>query len=92
MLFHPILFLLLISNTSIVKCHTSKHNLFNISMGIANAQTVIICGLSMNIFMLFDLKQILMCPYVSIQENNIQLFDMNISKIFLFIFIEYMSG
>ncbi len=81
MLLHNILFLCLSSVIFTVKCQVFNNNLLNISMGIVNAQTVIVCGLSIDIYSTFDPAQIITCPYVSIQEENIQLIDMKICKI-----------
>lgn len=77
MLLYQILFLLLSS----VKCHISNNKFYNISMGIINAQTVISCGFSINIYSSFNLTEIRNCPQVSIQEKTIQLFEMNICKL-----------
>jgi len=81
MLLYNILFLFLSCVLFTVKCHVFNNNLLNISIGIVNTRTVIACGLSIYIYSSFDLTQIMLCPYVSIQEENIQLIDMKISKI-----------
>ena len=77
MLYNLLLFVL--SSTFIIQCHGAKNNILNISMGVANARTVLACGLFIRIYPSFDLKQIILCPSVSVQEN-IQLFNMSISK------------
>lgn len=73
MLLYYIFFVLLLS----VKGH---NYLFNISIGIANTKTVVLCGISVNIYSLFNPTQIVVCPYVSIEKENIQLVDMRLSK------------
>ncbi len=73
MLLYYILFVLLLS----VKGH---NHFFNISIGIVNTKTVVLCGLSVNIHSLFNPTQIVVCPYVSIEKENIQLVDMRLSK------------
>jgi hypothetical protein len=81
MLLYNIFFLLLLLVVSIIKGHVSRHNFFNISMGIINTQTVIACRSTIDIYSSFNPAQIIICPYVSIQAKTIQLVDMKISKI-----------
>ncbi len=55
-------------------------NLLNISIGILNAQTVIACQTSMNIYFSFIPSQILRCPHVIIQEDIMQSIHIKIRK------------
>jgi hypothetical protein len=56
-------------------------------MAIANTQTVIACGSSIDIYSTFDPAQVIICPYVWIDKDKIQLIHMNICKICKLIFI-----
>jgi hypothetical protein len=71
---------ILLSFIVIIQCHVFNPNTLNISIGILNARTVIACGLLIDIYSSFDLARIIICSYVVIQEDNVQLTDMNISK------------
>ncbi|CAF1295458.1 unnamed protein product [Rotaria sordida] len=71
---YNVLFLFSLSFISIVQC-----NLLNISLAIINTQTVIACGLSIDIYSSFDPTRIIICPYVSTEQDKIQLIYMNIS-------------
>lgn len=77
--------LVLLSICFSVKCHISKHNMFNISMGINNTRTLVLCGSSMNIYLLFDLKQVQTCSYLFI-DDDIQILNMNISKKYFIVY------
>jgi len=50
-------------------------------MAIINTQTVIACDLSIDIYKSFDSAQVIVCPYVLIEKEKIQLIYMNICKI-----------
>jgi hypothetical protein len=52
-------------------------------MAIINTQTVIACGLSIDIYLSFDPAQVRICPYVFIKKDKLQLLQMNISKNFI---------
>jgi hypothetical protein len=56
-------------------------------MAIANTQTVIACGSSIDIYSTFDPAQVIICPYVWIEKDKIQLIYMNICKICKLIFV-----
>jgi len=51
-------------------------------MAIINIQTVIACGSSIDIYPSFDPAQVIVCPYVLVAKDKIQLIYMNICKIF----------
>ncbi|CAF0913724.1 unnamed protein product [Adineta ricciae] len=53
--------------------------LLNISQAISNTQTVIMCGLSIDIYESFNQTQVTICPYVFIDRNNIKIFNISIS-------------
>lgn len=62
--------------------HTIQSELlFNISTAFTNIKSVIYCGSSIDIYPIFNPKQVLICPYVSIDQENIQLIYMNTCKI-----------
>lgn len=70
------LFLFFITLLSTIQCY-----LLNISIAIINTQTVISCGLSIDIYSSFDPAQVVICPYVFIDKDKIQLFNISICKI-----------
>lgn len=57
---------------------TLQCTLFNISMAIINAKTIIICGSSIDMYSSFDSAQITSCPYVVIDKSKIKLMDINL--------------
>ncbi len=76
MILYNILFLFLV-----VFIHTIQGHFLNISMAIVNTQTVIACGSSIDIYSLFDPAQVIICPYIFIDKDKIQLINMSICKI-----------
>ncbi|UJR32943.1 hypothetical protein I4U23_020406 [Adineta vaga] len=74
MLFYTTLIVYFLLFTTIIRCSS----FLNISQAILNTQTVIACGLSIDIYESFNQTQVTTCPYVSI-DNNIQLISINIS-------------
>ncbi len=72
----------LISFINPIQCY-----LWHIPMAITNTQTVIACGSSIDIYSTFDPAQVIICPYVWIDKDKIQLIHMNICKICKLIFI-----
>lgn len=50
-------------------------------MAIINTQTIISCGLSIDIYSSFDPVQVIICPYVLIRKSKLQSINMNICKI-----------
>jgi hypothetical protein len=50
-------------------------------MAIINIQAVIACGSSIDIYPSFDPAQVIVCPYVLVEKDKIQLIYMNICKI-----------
>jgi hypothetical protein len=69
------LFLLLLSFINPIQCYH-----WRIPTAIMNAQTVIVCGLSIDIYSTFDPAQVIICPYVWIEKEKIQLISLNICK------------
>lgn len=60
--------------------------LMNINLAIINTETVIACGSSIDIYPLFDTNQVIICPYIIIEKENIQMIYMNICKILLILY------
>jgi len=85
MFLNNILFLFLVLFVSTIQCQ-----FLNISMAIMNTQTVIACASSIDIYPLFDPAQVIVCPYVSINKEKIQLIYMNICKISKFFFFFFL--
>ena len=77
-LIYPVLFLL--STLSSIQCPGRRPTLLNVSMGITNARSVIACGLSIDIHSSFNPAQVIICPYVSIDQKKLQLIHLNVSK------------
>ncbi|CAF0738985.1 unnamed protein product [Adineta ricciae] len=63
------LFVLLLSISFPVKCQTLKNDTLGISLAITNAQTVIPCGLSVDVYPAFDREQIITCPSVTVDDS-----------------------
>jgi hypothetical protein len=77
-LIYPVLFHLF--TLSAIQCPGRRLTLLNVSVGITNARTVIACGLSIDIHPLFDPAQVIICPYVSIDQRKLQLIYLNVCK------------
>lgn len=60
--------------------HSTQTNLLDISTVIINTSTVITCGSSIDIYPTFDPAQVIICPYVRVDEDKIQWIYLNICK------------
>ncbi|CAF2113855.1 unnamed protein product [Rotaria magnacalcarata] len=57
---------------------TIQCSLLNISIAIINTRTIVGCSSSIDMYESFDPAQIIICPYVFIDKDRIQLINMNI--------------
>jgi hypothetical protein len=71
-----LIFLFLLYFFNPIQCY-----LWYIPTAIINTQTVIACGPSIDIYSSFDPAQVIICPYLSIEKEKIQLISLNICKI-----------
>lgn len=68
----------------LILIHTSQSNLLQISTVVANTSTVIACGSSIDIYPIFDPAQVIICPYLRLEEEKIQWIYLNICKMIVF--------